>query len=265
MKQLHSLQNPTVKKMVGYLEKSRDRKKDEVFVVEGVRENARALAKGYVPLWIFYPESIAQESQIRDLMGYYENEALVHACSDAVFSKLAYRSGVLNVVAVYRQRSNQLESLQLPENPLLLIVEAVEKPGNLGAILRTANAAKVDAVIVADGVVDIYHPHVIRNSLGGFFDIPLVAEKSTKIISYLKERKIPCMVTFLEGATPHFKVDLTGASAIVMGAEDKGVSKTWIESADTLVKIPMSGVVDSLNVSVAAGIMLFEAVRQRFE
>ncbi|TNE28350.1 MAG: RNA methyltransferase [Bacteroidetes bacterium] len=263
MKELNSIQNPTVKKVVSYIEKSRDRKKDAVFVVEGLRENARAIQTGLSPRWLFYSSEFLNENKMRYLIEYREPDALIHECSEAVFEKISFRSGVPNVVGVYPRIDKSLAELEPKEKAFYLIVESVEKPGNLGAILRTANAAKVDAVIVANGVVDVFHPHVVRNSLGGFFDVPVVSASNDEITDFLSSHNIPCFVTYLEGAVPHFECDFREASAIVMGAEDTGVSQHWIDVADALVKIPMSGVVDSLNVSVAAGIMLFEVVRQR--
>lgn len=263
MKEIQSVQNPTLKKVVNYIEKARDRKKDGVFVVEGIRENQRALMSGYKPIWFFYDEAHFTEGKFRDMIEYRGDGAWIHQCSSSVFSKIAYRAGVANAIGVYERIEHNLDSLKLPENPLVLVLEAIEKPGNLGAMLRTANAAGVSAVLVADGVVDVFHPHVVRNSLGGFFDVPLIAETSPAIIEFLRQRNISIQVTYLEGALPHYECDLKSPTAIVMGAEDKGVTSTWIESADSLIKIPMDGVVDSLNVSVAAGIMLFEANRQR--
>lgn len=263
MKELNSIQNPTVKKVVAYIEKSRDRKKDGVFVVEGLRENARAIQTGLLPKWLFYSSEFLNENKMRDLIEYRDSEAFIHECSEAVFERISFRSGVPNVIGVYPRVEKQLNELEPDHNAFYLIVESVEKPGNLGAILRTANAAKVDAVIVANGVVDVFHPHVVRNSLGGFFDVPVISASNDEITDFISSNNMKCFVTYLEGAKPHFECDFTGPTAIVMGAEDTGVSQHWIDHADALVKIPMSGVVDSLNVSVAAGIMLFEVVRQR--
>lgn len=263
MKELHSIRNPTVKKMIGYLEKSRERKKDEVFVVEGLRENARAIAKGYGPVWLFFSEDLLSESHMRDLIGYREQEAIVHSCNASVFGKLAFRAEVANVVGLYRKQPLGLDDLLLGDRPLILVAEGVEKPGNLGAILRSANAAGVNAVLVADSVADIHHPHVMRNSLGGFFDTQVVTGSSQDIIAFLRDKQIGIAVTYLEGSVPHDETDLTGPIALVVGAEDRGVSRQWVDHADVLIRIPMVGVVDSLNVSVASAVVLFEADRQR--
>lgn len=261
MKRLESLQNPTVKKLRNYLQKSRDRKRDHVFIVEGIRENERALKSGYVPQWIFFDEEHGNEA---DIMEALEGRApIIHECTSDVFSKLVLRSGVPNWLGVYERQETTLQDLQLPESPMVMVLQAIEKPGNLGAILRSASAAGVDAVLVADSVVDIHHPQVIRNSLGGFFDVPVVESTTEEIIEFTKAKNIHLGVTTLEGSLPHYEVDLKSPIAIVMGAEDRGVTEEWIHAADFRIKIPMTGVVDSLNVSVAAAIVLFEATRQR--
>lgn len=261
MKRIESTKNATIKKLQVYIEKSRDRKRDDVFVVEGIRENERAIQSGFEPLWLFYDEAHHQESDILNVLD--GRAPLIHECTSDVFSKIALRSGVPNWVGVYHRSKREVNDIDWSGSPLFIILEAIEKPGNLGAILRSASAAKVDAVFLADSVVDVYHPQAIRNSLGGFFDVPIFSDNSEEIISILKEHHIPLMVTTLEGATPHCDVNLKQSCAIVMGAEDKGVTSIWLENADERIKIPMGGVVDSLNVSVAAAVMMFEAIRQR--
>ncbi|KAB2807316.1 TrmH family RNA methyltransferase [Phaeocystidibacter luteus] len=261
MKHIDSAKNPTIKQVLNYIEKARDRKRDNVFVVEGIRENARALDSGYSAQWLFFPESRMTELEFKVEMG--RTEALVHACGDEAFDKIAVRKGIPNVVGIYERQTQDLVDLVLPDNALVLVLEAIEKPGNLGAILRSASAAEVDAVLLADTVVDAFHPQVVRNSLGGFFDVDMVSAPSQEIVEYLSEKGIRKVVTTLEGSTPHYQTDMSGSAAIVMGAEDTGVTDIWLENADDRILIPMGGVVDSLNVSVAAAIMLFEAKRQR--
>lgn len=261
MKRIESTKNATIKKLQVYIDKSRDRKRDDVFVVEGIRENQRAILSGYEPLWLFFDESHSTGDEvIASLQG---RAPLIHECTSEVFSKIALRSGVPNWVGLYKRQEQQIQDIAWSDNPLVLVLEAIEKPGNLGAILRSASAAKVEAVFLADSVVDFYHPQAIRNSLGGFFDVPLLHGSSHEVIKQLSDLGIPLMVTTLEGATPHYEVDLKSGCAVVMGAEDRGVTSIWLEHAKEKVKIPMSGVVDSLNVSVAAAVMLFEANRQR--
>lgn len=247
--------------MQNYLLKSRDRKKDGVFVVEGVREVQRALESGYECNWLFFAEDQLDEAEVRTILP--DTDAWLHQCSPAVFAKLAMRNGVKNLVGLFAVSDHTLADVVLPEEASILVLESIEKPGNLGAILRSASATQVDLVIVADAVVDVYNPAVIRNSLGGFFDTPIVKCSSDEAVAFLQERKIKIYTTYLEGATPHYAVDLKVAHAIVMGAEDTGVTNKWLEPADERVKIPMSGVVDSLNVSVATAVMLFESRRQR--
>lgn len=261
MKKIDSPKNPTVKKVQGYLEKSRDRKKDNVFVVEGLRENERAVASGYEPLWFFYEEGQLVENQLRDMLN--NRDAMYHECHPSAFSKMAFRTGVPNAVGVFRRKPLEWGNVEFSDNPLVLVVEGVEKPGNLGAILRTASATQTEAVIVADSVVDIYHPHVMRNSLGGFFDVPVIPMSTAEAIEKLRADSISIYATYLPGAMTYHKVDWKVPVAIVVGAEDRGITQSWVEEADALIKIPMSGVVDSLNVSVAAAVVLFEAIRNR--
>lgn len=261
MKRIESTKNSTIKKLQVYIEKSRDRKRDNVFVVEGIRENQRALLSGFEPEWIFYDENHHNQNDI--IVSLEGISPIIHECTAEVFSKIALRSGVPNWVGLYRRKDSTLDDVNWSRDPLVVVLEAIEKPGNLGAILRSASAAKVDAVLLADSVVDVYHPQAIRNSLGGFFDVPILSGTSPEIIDLLKSKQIPLMVTTLEGATPHYEVNLKNGCAVVMGAEDQGVTQTWLENADERIKIPMGGVVDSLNVSVAAAVMLFEANRQR--
>ncbi len=263
MKEITSAQNDTIKRVSLYIDKSRDRKKDGVFVAEGIRENTRAIQSGFKPKWIFFSTVSMTLDEVLGELGINEHDALFHSCSDSAFQKIALRHAVPNIVGVFERRDHGLDDIDLPKDPLILVAESIEKPGNLGAILRTCSAAGVNALLIADAVVDIYHPQVIRNSLGGFFDVPFISASSDEIIAYLKKKGINIEVTYLEGADAHYDVDLKNATAIVVGPEDKGVSSPWLKAASHRIKIPMEGVVDSLNVSVAAAIMLFEAKRQR--
>ena len=160
-------------------------------------------------------------------------------------------------------KSRGLEDLKLPENPLVVVLEAVEKPGNLGAVLRTADAAGVDAVIVANPLTDLYNPNLIRASIGAIFTVPTVAAPSADVISWLKAKGIRILTAQLQDSSLYYDVDMKCGTAIVMGTESTGLTQSWRNAADAHLRIPMLGRLDSLNVSVSASILIYEAVRQR--
>jgi TrmH family RNA methyltransferase len=161
------------------------------------------------------------------------------------------------------QKRHALENLALSKNPLLLILEAVEKPGNLGAVLRTADAAGIDAVIICDQLVDFYNPNVIRSSVGCVFTNQIASAPSEHAIEWLKKNKINVYCTYLKASKPYYEIDYTHPAAIVMGTESQGLSNKWIENAEANIIIPMRGKIDSMNVSTAAAVVIFEAARQR--
>ncbi len=180
-----------------------------------------------------------------------------------VFEKVAYRENTEGVIAVARPKFHSFDSLKLQKNPLLIILESVEKPGNLGAVLRTAEAAAVDAVIVCDPLTDIYNPNVIRSSLGCVFSVPIVVCRNQDAIQYLKEKNIRTYAAELKASKRYDLTDFTQPAAIVLGTEATGLTDEWISAADEKIIIPMLGSHDSLNVSASAAIIVFEALRQR--
>lgn len=180
-----------------------------------------------------------------------------------LFSKISYRETTGGLIALVKTKINQLNQLNLPQNPLILIVEGVEKPGNLGAILRTADAAKIDAVICCEMPSDLFNPNVIRASLGTVFTVPIAISNNTETMQWLKKNNIVTYCTNLHKAKEYHLQDYKKASAIVVGTEATGVSDEWINFSENNIKIPMLGHIDSMNVSVAAAIILFEAKRQR--
>jgi TrmH family RNA methyltransferase len=181
----------------------------------------------------------------------------------SVFEKITYRSAVPNVLTVFEIPHRPLEQISLPQIPLILVLEAIEKPGNLGAILRTADAAGVSAVLVCDPATDLYNPNTIRASLGALFTLPVCTVSSETAAEWLKTLKIPIYATHLEASRSLYSCDLSGPVALLMGSEAKGISPFWIERADERIIIPMQGSVDSMNVSASTAILLFEVVRQR--
>lgn len=180
-----------------------------------------------------------------------------------VYDKLAYRGGTEGVVALVKSRPMGLDDLRLGECPLLMVLESVEKPGNLGAVLRSADAARADAVVVCDPLTDLYNPNLIRSSIGAVFSVPTVACSSEDCIAFLKARGIRILTAQLQDSELYYDTDMCRATALVMGTEATGLTDVWRRAADAHIRIPMLGRLDSLNVSVSAAILLFEAVRQR--
>ncbi len=253
---IESLQNARVKKILNLQQKSKLRKQEGLFVIEGKREVERAILSGYdaVELWV------TAQQQLPNL----NHNAEVVYCSTNVFNKIVYRDGASQICGVFKSKNISLETTVLPKNALVIVLENIEKPGNIGAVLRTCNALGADAVLLADCPSDLYNPNLIRNSLGGFFNLQIVENSSAEIISFLKEKEFQIITTHLKASTNYLNIDYTKPSALVFGSEAKGVSEQWVKSTSKNVIIEMNGVVDSLNISVAAAIILAEAVRQRY-
>lgn len=248
---LTSLQNPKIKDLLALETQSRERKARGLFVVEGRREFERARAAGFEPVTVFVREG-EPEAPDADFV-----------VSRHVYEKIAWRGSTEGIVAVMRVREILLEQIRLSAVPLILILERVEKPGNLGAVLRSADAAGADAVLVCDPLTDLYNPNLIRASLGAVFSVPVVTCTSEEASGWLKEHRIAVFAAQLQDSEVYYETDMTRPAAIVFGAEDKGLSEFWRRQADAHVRIPMAGMMDSLNVSVSAAILVFEAVRQR--
>ena len=187
----------------------------------------------------------------------------VFEVSKEVYSKMSYREGTEGVIAEVRVPERNLEGLVLPERPLVMVLESVEKPGNLGAVLRSADAAGADAVLVCDPLTDLWNPNLIRASVGAVFTVPCVACSSTEAIAWLKAQGIRILTAQLQDSSLYYDCDMTVGTALVMGTEATGLTDQWRQAADAHIRIPMLGSLDSLNVSVSAAILLFEAVRQR--
>jgi RNA methyltransferase, TrmH family len=252
-----------IKNIALLLEKARERRKQGLFVAEGLIEVGMALQAGYVAAQLLYDPGLCTEADLQAILAYknqIQEEIQVNA---AVMEKIAYRAGVPNVVGVFQHKEQDLKALALPANPLILILETVEKPGNLGAILRTADAAGVNAVLLCDPQTEWYNPNVIRASLGAVFSLPTFSVGAEEALAWLQQHQIPVLATHLEASIPYYDCDLKAACALVMGTEATGISDFWIQAAQQRIIIPMYGRVDSMNVSVSTGILLFEALRQR--
>lgn len=254
-----SVQNPRIKQLVLLTQKSSERRKCGVFVVEGAREVQHCIEAGYEIDTLYYCPEILGESALPNELA----QQHVVKVSSAVYDRVAYRGGTEGVIAVVKAQHRTLSDLSLSDSPLIVVLEAVEKPGNLGAILRSADAAGADAVVVCDPLTDLYNPNLIRSSLGGIFSVPCVACSSAECISFLKERGIQILTAQLQDSHLYYDTDMRRGTAIVMGTESTGLTDVWRRAADAHIRIPMLGRLDSLNVSVSAAILLYEAVRQR--
>ena len=253
-----SPQNERIKHLVQLQQKSSLRRQEELFVVEGRRELLHCINAGYE-----VKTSFVDNQKDDALLGVDSKNAEILEVSSRVYEKIAYRESTEGIVAVVKVRKNTLYDFAEKENPLYVVVEAVEKPGNLGAILRSADAAGIDGVIVCDPLTDLYNPNLIRASIGAVFTVPTVACTSEECIAWLKENNIQILTAQLQDSSLYYDVDMKKAIAIVMGTEATGLTTQWREAADRHIRIPMCGKLDSLNVSVSSAILMFEAVRQR--
>ena len=258
---LQSAQNPKIKNLKK-LEKSSERKEQGVFLIEGLRELCLAVRAGYELQELFVCEELVQQSEEYNLSEVSENTPIINI-SKEVYAAVAYRESTEGILATAKPKTHLLAELKLKEKPLLLVIEAVEKPGNLGAMLRSCDAAAVDAVIVCDGRTDVYNPNVVRSSIGTVFTNQIAMASIQEVIGFLKENKIKTFAAELTATKYYYEQNMKTATAIVVGAEATGLSKEWIHAAEEHIKIPMLGTIDSLNVSVSAAVLLFEAVRQR--
>lgn len=259
-KQISSTQNPLIKHLVLLKDKSRERKKTNTFIIEGEREIGLALKANYTIETILYYPDIFDETKLNR----FSEDINIIEISKDVYQRLAYRDTTEGIIAVAESKSNAILDLKFKtKTPLLLIAEAPEKPGNIGAILRTADAANVDAVIIANPKTDLYNPNIIRSSVGCVFTNQIASGTTKEIISFLNQNSIAIYSAILQDAVNYHEQDYNKASAIVVGTEADGLSQDWRDASKQNIKIPMQGAIDSMNVSVAAGILIFEAKRQR--
>ncbi|GGD23477.1 TrmH family RNA methyltransferase [Hyunsoonleella pacifica] len=256
-----SIQNQFIRQLVQLRDKSRERKKTGTFLIEGKREIALAIKGNYkLETVLFYPDLCTVEQ----LSGLINHEVNIIEISKDVYKKLAYRDTTEGVLAVAKTKVNTLENLKfLTKNPLILVAEAPEKPGNIGALLRTADAANVDAVIIANPKTDLYNPNIIRSSVGCIFTSTIATGSTQEIIDFLHSKNINIYCAALQASVDYHTQNFTKPTAIVVGTEATGLTDEWLGSSAQNIIIPMQGEIDSMNVSVAAGILIFEAKRQR--
>lgn len=251
---ISSLNNNLIKKAVKLRTKNTSRKELGLFFVDGRREVLAALDSGWIPETIFFSESLTK-TPLK-----LTNLTLV---SEAVFRKISFKENPDGVAAIFKRRNLRLEDLKLSKRALVVVLEAVEKPGNLGAIIRSAYAAQAELVIINDLKTDFYNPNVIRSSEGLIFKLPIIIAPFKETVEFLKRQQINIYVSALKEAKVYTSLDYTSKTAFVLGSEAFGLSSAWLNSEAEVVKIPMRSGVDSLNVSVAAAVLLFEAQRQR--
>lgn len=233
-------------------------------MVEGIREIQLAVKGAFEIEELFFCKELYQAEELQELLQQLHTKPGVTEISAEVYNKIAYRGSTEGLLAVVRSKPTALSALELrPKNLLILVAEAPEKPGNIGALLRTADAARVDAVLIANPKTDIFNPNIIRSSVGCVFTTPIGTGSTSEVIEFLRQKKVSIYAAALQGSKPYHEVDLTTSSAIVVGTEATGLSGAWLESATQNIIIPMQGEIDSMNVSVAAGILVFEAKRQR--
>ena len=259
MERIESLQNQRLKDVVALSAKSSLRRSQGLCVVEGRREVERCVAKGFDIDTVFVCRDIYGDGQLSDSL---PADTCIEV-SRNVYDRMAYRGGTEGIIAIVRTRMLTLDDLALSDHPLLVVLESVEKPGNLGAVLRSADASGADAMIVCDPLTDLYNPNLIRSSVGGIFSVQCVACSSEECINFLKSHQIQILTAQLQDSELYYNTDMSRGTAIVMGTESTGLTQIWRDAADAHIRIPMLGQLDSLNVSVSASILLYEAVRQR--
>lgn len=259
-KKIESLQNPLIKSITLLQDKARNRKQQGLFVIEGVQEIELATKGGYkLQTILFCPDLIQQQA----FEPYITSATQLVAITKEIYAKLAYRDTTEGILAVAHSKSLELSEVVLKDNPLILVAEAVEKPGNIGAILRSADAANIDLVIISNPKNDLYNPNVIRSSVGSVFTVPIAIATTQQTIAFLKQKKVNIYCATLQDSTGYHTQDYSQGTAFVVGTESTGITQEFRDNSTKNIIIPMAGIVDSMNVSVAASILLFEAKRQR--
>ncbi len=260
MKQITSIQNPLVKSLVQLQEKAKARKQSGTFLIEGKREIELAIKGNYeLETVLFLPELISKE----EITQLGQNSVELIEINKDVYQKLAYRDTTEGILAVAKTKSLALSDLKLPKNPLILVMESIEKPGNIGAMLRTCDAANIDAVIIANPKTDLYNPNIVRSSVGCLFTNQIATGTTEEVIKFLQHHNIAIFGATLQNSNSYHTQDYTVPTALVVGTEATGLTQAWRDNATQNIIIPMQGAIDSMNVSVASAILLFEAKRQR--
>ena len=261
---IQSRQNDQVKNLVKLRER-KHRERQSRCLVEGLREIGHALTAGLEITHLYYCSDFFSSNLHATFIAEHKDAGKfqVIGMSPGAFKKSSHREGPDGLIAIAIQQSNVLADLSLDETPLLLVLEGIEKPGNLGAILRSADGAGVDAVILVDCVLDLYNPNAIRSSQGLLFALPIISTNRDTLTDWLEAKNIVCCVTTPDTKKPHWEVDYQQGLALFIGSESDGLSNYWLEKATHKIRIPMAGQADSLNVAAATAVCLYEASRQR--
>lgn len=264
IKEISSIQNPLVKKILLLKEKSRERKKENIFVLEGQRELELAIKGGYeIRTLLFYDAIISEAAILKSIRELHKCTELI-SISKEVYQKITYRKTTEGILAIAKSKPHRLKELKFKTNiPLILVAEAPEKPGNIGAILRTADAANIDAVIIANIKGDLYNPNTIRSSVGCIFTNSIALGNTSEVITFLKNKNINIYCAALSASKNYTEIDFTLPTALIMGNEATGITQEWLQNSTQNIIIPMQGEIDSMNLSVSAAILIFEAARQR--
>lgn len=262
-----SMQNPRIKE-ASHLHERRAREKSGQFLIEGYRELLRAVDANHPIEQLFFCQSLFLGTNETALIARLKNRGVqVFSCNEPVFRKLSYRDRPDGLVAVARQQHKGLDwlenHLKTKKNPFLIVAEAIEKPGNLGTILRSSDAVGLDALIVCDRCTDIHNPNVVRASVGTLFTVPVIESTGQETLKWLRANGIAILAATPSAEKEFTEVDMTMPLAVVVGTEQLGLSDQWMNQSDIQVRIPMNGIADSLNVATATTLLLYEALRQR--
>lgn len=259
MAMISSLTNPKIKELIK-LKKAQERRRTGSFIIDGAREISLAIEAGQKIQEIFYCPSIVKNKKV-----VFEKliSGLGVEVSEKVFNKICYKDKPDGFLALAEIKDFSFKDLKLNKNPLIIVLEAVEKPGNIGAIIRTAYAAGIDAIIINDNQTDLYNPNIIRASEGLIFKEKIIIATFRETIGWLKKNKIKSLAATTTGIKKYSQADFKKATAVILGSEANGLSEKWLQVVDQQIKIPMQVGMDSLNVSVSAAIIIFEALRQR--
>jgi len=264
LKEISSFQNPLIKQILQLKEKSRVRKKTKQFILEGLREIKLAVKSSYLLEIVLIEEHILDGNEFQKIEESLTKSAQIIKVTKEVYQKIAYRETTEGIIAVASSKEHSLDEIKFKrEKPLILIAEAPEKPGNIGALLRTADAANLDAVFIANPKTDLYNPNIIRSSVGCIFTKQIATGSTKEIIQFLKNHNIQIFCMALTASVNYHTINFQEATAIVVGTEANGLEEEWLENATQNIIIPMQGEIDSMNVSVSAAIAIFEAKRQR--
>ena len=264
MKMISSVNNSTIKAITGLIQKASLRKKSDVFVVEGKRELQLAYKGGFTIDTVYCCPTLFKSTTVETWSARNLGTKNIVLVKEDVYKKISYRKKTEGIIALVKKKTFDLDSIVFKNQfPLILVVENIEKPGNIGAMLRTADASNIDCLLVANPKTDMYNPNIIRSSVGGFFTVPIGVGSNNDILKFLKLKQITPYAASLNESISYEKIDFSTPTAFIVGTEATGLSKFWIKESKTNIKIPMLGTLGSMNVSVAAAILLFEATRQR--